>query len=78
METPMAWSYQTTRMTIDNAFHRYHYNNLYIETVCALVGCGDADVGAHRVLSVMGSKFPELYAQEDQSKGLTMKKHLTK
>jgi hypothetical protein len=62
----------------DNAFHGYHNNNPYVETLCVVVGGGDADAGACRVPSVMGSKLPELYVQEGQSKGSTMKKPFDK
>ena len=77
------WSGDSNGMIIPNhknhnSFQGYYNNNPYIETFCALVGGGDADVGARRVLSVMGSKFPELYVQQGQSKGLTMKKPFDK
>ena len=56
----------------ETAFQGYHTHNPYIETFNELVGGGDANVGASRILSVLIRKFPKEYLEEGMKKGMTM------
>ncbi len=56
----------------ETAFQGYHTHNPYIERFTELVGGGDANVGASRILSVLIRKFPKEYLEEGKKKGMTM------
>ena len=56
----------------ETAFQGYHTHNPYIERFTELVGGGDANVGASRILSVLIRKFPKEYLEEGKQKGMTM------
>ena len=56
----------------DKAFKGFHGKYPYIDKFTALVGNGDAELGAEQVLGVLSSKYSSKYLKVGQSAGLTM------